>query len=302
MNKATTTSIIRNLNRVEADVIAAWVGGPKVWRRERAHAYNVFQNLSAACGGGLNPYLWTEQEDSTKLTHNNVQTLWWQIVIYMSAHTSSGIANLCPFATPKCIEGCLGHTSGRMSMDNSQLAQYVRTRLMVDHPYEFAILFIDGARKKAAKAAARGELCVARPNGTSDVPFERAAWMLEMAMADDGPVGVAVSQLQDYTKWPVERRETAPWYYLAKSISERHSYDEIGPTNVVVVDAMDDEPLPTVWNGMPVTDGDYDHGDLRFLDPPTHVTLLRKKGDVLRYVKGAEDSFVKEVAVSVRVG
>jgi hypothetical protein len=283
----TITSVIRNLDVVHDDV-AAWfrIRHTVAGRAIRDRHQRIFADISIRLGGGVDPYLWSDQDIVTKLRHNSVQVKYRQTIMYLSAHESSGLANLCPFATPSCIAGCLGKTAGRMAMDNVQTAQLARTTLLVNEPLSFAILFIDGLERAARKAKRLGAKLVARPNGDSDVPWERVQWLLDLASK------AGVAQWQDYTKWPKGRRKTRRNYYLAPSVSERVAVADVRPRDVVVVDVGPNDPLPVRWNGMLVTDGDYDNGDLRFLDKPQRVTLLRAKG-ALRGIQGDERGFVK---------
>lgn len=267
-------------------------------------ARREFRKVSARFGGGKNPYAISPQEIVTKTSHNDVQETWRQGVVYWSAHKSAGIPglNLCPYATPQCIAGCLGHTSGRLTMNTAQIAQKVRTHMGWEHPAEWTIILLDEARREAEKSHEMGHLFLLRLNGTSDAPWERVPWFLEALRM------VGVDQFQDYTKWPKWRRwdATPDDYYLCKSITENDSPDDVEPLDVVVVDLLPHEPMPETWNGMPVIDGDYDHGDLRVMDReknPDAVVLLRKKGRVLKNVKGDVASFVKPAVVTpVKVG
>ena len=283
----TVTTIIRGLNHIAPDVYAT-IDTPH-WRGEVAQARRVFSQLSVSMGGGRNPYLLTTEEASTKLSHNSVQDEYRQVVMYLAADKSSGVANVCPYSTPECRRHCLGHTSGRMRFDAPQLAQKVRTHFLVSHPYEFALVLLAEMAHHAEKASRDGKRLVVRLNGTSDIPWERVTWLLRLGM------DLGVDRYQDYTKW--ERRDTDSFYYVARSITEKHRVDDVRPGDVVVVDTPAKGDLPTVWNGMPVIDGDYEHGDLRFLDQnrPDAVVLLRFKGSRANMSVGG---FVKSETVT----
>lgn len=291
---ATITTIIRGLDTVRHDV-EHWfaVHDTAEGRRIVREQQHVFSTLSQFMGGGNTPHLWSKQEQVTKLTHNDVQKRYWQAIMYLAAHERSGIVNLCPFATPQCIDACLGHTSGRLQGTTQQRAQVVRTHLLVQDPLAFAVLFLDDLRRFKARlqSADVPAMLAARPNGDSDVPWERVQWLLDLGTE------LGVDQWLDYTKWPRNRRKVADNYHLSHSITERNRPRDVRPGDVVVVGLKRSERMPDTWNGMPVVDGDYDHGDLRFLDPPGHVTLLRGKGTL--YGKpGAVDSFVKPAVLS----
>lgn len=284
----THTTIIRRLS-------AAMGEGPSSWDPDIRGARETFRLISQACGGGRNPYLLTDQTGSAKLAHNATQSVWAQTIMYLSPADASGVANVCPFATPECTDACLGITAGRMPMPNVQAAQRARTTLMVDYPAAFLTILLDEVRRHARRIHADGALFALRLNGTSDIRWELVDGLID-ALADCG-----VDQLIDYTKWPIDRRRSsvadlAIPYHLAPSATEHTAIVDIRPGHVVIVDTAPNDPLPATWAGFVVTDGDHAHGDLRHLDDPTTVTLLRAKGS-LRGRVGAPDGFVKPTVV-----
>ena len=99
---------------------------------------------------------------------------------------------------------------------------------------------------------------------------------------------------QDYTKRPIQASGwVAPNYYMVRSITERDGQDVFDNHfgNVVVpVNLPKDAPLPDMFMGRPVVDGDSD--DLRFLDPDNVVVALYAKGKAKRDTSG----FVVDVA------
>lgn len=290
------TTIIRKLNAVEPDVIAYLDAPRKVRRAIEQEARRVHSRISVSMGGGRNPYLFAVQAAVAKLGHNAHITEWEQIIMYLAAEKSSGVANLCPWATPQCVAGCL-QTSGHLGMTHGQTAMAVRTVFLTQDPFHFVVKLLTETRAHAARIHGCGKSMAQRLNGTSDIPWERCEWLLAM-LRDEG-----VDQHFDYTKG--HRRVSTDAYYLAKSATEHTGVGDVEPGMVVVTDAKRGEALPETWGGWPVIDGDNDNGDLRFLDRnrPDAIVLLRGKGD-LRGVQGEVDSFVKPamVAVPVTVG
>ena len=83
-------------------------------------------DLSEQVGGGMNPYLFTKQANSVKLSHNaDVTDQYEQIICYMLPHTSARRywleivgkpalwkwLNVCPYSTPglpRCVPRRLG--------------------------------------------------------------------------------------------------------------------------------------------------------------------------------------------------
>jgi hypothetical protein len=87
----------------------------------------------------------------------------------------------------------------------------------------------------------------------------------------------------DYTKLPRPYLRTRPNYSITFSYSGhnlRESLDalEHGINVAVVFNVRKGLPLPAVWNGFPVIDGDKH--DLRFLDRIGVIVGLRPKGKV----------------------
>ena len=279
------------LNAVRSDVEAWWEIRHTKAGKEALYAARFTQSLiSQRMGGGVNPFQWTRQEDVAKTRDHNGNE-WVQGILYGSAAKSSGLVNSCAWSTPECRAGCL-QTSGHLGMSNGQIAMHCRSEFWWHHTFDAAITLLDETERHARRIHKCGKKVAQRLNGTTDFPWEQALWYMDMLR------GAGVDIHFDYTKgW---RREGNANYYLAYSVTERHTYDQIRPLSVVVVDAVKGMKLPPKWAGMPVIDGDLTNGDLRFLDPytnPDAVVLLRKKGN-LRNVLGSEDGFVKELHVA----
>jgi hypothetical protein len=281
------TTISRKFATAESKVMAwfavrATATGRDILKSARAK----FAKISVDNGGGTAPFLLTRQADVVKLSHNAHITDWEQVVTYLAAERSSGVANLCPWATPQCVSGCL-QTSGHLGMSNGQIAMKSRTEFLVSFPVEFLICLIDETERHAKRIAKCGKKMAQRLNGTSDIPWERNEWIMAVLRS------VGVSQHFDYTKGA--RRISTNSYYLAHSVTERTNVNDVKPLAVMIIDTPRNSAMPTTWNGMPVIDGDHANGDLRFLDPALNsdaVVCLRPKGK-LQGAIGSLDSFVK---------
>lgn len=294
MNKQLTVrTLTNNTNHIEMDVAAWWLDrATKQGYDTLIGAKRVASGLSVSLGGGRNPRLLSRQADVAKLTHNSHITDWEQVVMYLSAHTSSGLINLCPWSTPECRQGCL-QTSGHLGMSSGQVAMRVRTALLTQFPFEFYVMLLAETERHARRIHKCGKKMAQRLNGTSDQPWENTAWLLALLRE------AGVEQHFDYTKG--HRRVSTPDYYLAHSVTEKTAVEDIRPGNVVVVDTPRTGLLPSSWCGMPTIDGDHTNGDLRFLDPGTNpdaVVLLRAKGK-LRGVEGSMNGFVKPAVPSL---
>jgi hypothetical protein len=134
--------------------------------------------------------------------------------------------------------------------------------------------YIERARRKRMKTHRRRTLVV-RINGTSDL-----AW-LALLMAREYPE----IQFYDYTKHARAWERTLPNYHLTFSADGPHNFVECmralehGVNVAVVFHTRKGAPLPAMWHGYRVIDGDKH--DLRFLDPKGVVVGLRAKGPAI---------------------
>jgi len=184
----------------------------------------------------------------------------------------------CPRAEA-CLEVCLGHASGLMTMLSSANARDRRTALYAaDQEHFFDLLRCD-LRRLREDARSAGMTPAARLNGTSDIPFER---LHPEVFSEFGDV-----QFYDYTKLGsrvracLRRREgTGVFpdnYHLTFSLSETNRAEarsllEAGAGVAVVFWPTSPE---TFW-GRPTVNGDLH--DARFLDPEGSVIGLSAKG------------------------
>lgn len=286
--KANNRTILAGLDRARPQILAWFeTRHTPAGRRVLQAARQSFAALSIAHGGGRTPYLFTTEDASAKLSHNNLDKL-EQVVQYLSAADSSNIANLCSKSTKECRRGCLGKTSGRLRFDAPQRAMAARTRLLVEQPATYAVIMLAELERHAARVEACGKSLVVRFNGTSDIAIETLQWFTDVMSA----AGAAV--LFDYTKYGTTDRPNVPGYYLARSATERTAPEDLHAGMVVVVDTKRGEDLPDTFHGFPTIDGDLEHGDHRHRDAdrPDAIVLLRAKGSLVGQV-GKWDSFVK---------
>jgi hypothetical protein len=264
-------------------------------RRTLAQARRTFSDLSQTNGGGRTPYLFTTQDSSAKTAHNSdVYSHAEQIVQYKLPHSLSGLINLCIWSTPGCRATCL-HTSGRLGM--ADIAKFVRVALFVKHPFEYLICFLSEVEHHAKRVAKCAKTLVVRPNGTSDVPWERLPWLFDLVAS----LGLGV-QWFDYTKGILTESKLhrtpapRPDYYLVASATERTTAETVANYDgnvVAVVNVRRGAPLPETFYGRQVVDGD--RHDLRLFDPQDgRMVLVRAKGDAVKAPAGPR-RFVKAV-------
>lgn len=210
-------------------------------------------------------------------------------VTYLAPYTLSG-QNVCPMAElADCHAPCL-FTAGRGRMSSVMCSRVMRTLIVQQYPE----VFLKQLRKELVahcKACARdGVVPAYRPNGTSDIRFERwEAWgkLMRELVADYG------LRVYDYTKIP--NRNVPAWYDLTYSYSGSIGYRPFvdraianGERLAVVFRTRDmvQRLLDNggTFNGLKVVDGD--DTDVRFYDPKNCVVALYAKGDAKRDQSG----------------
>jgi len=206
-------------------------------------------------------------------------------VLYLAPASESG-RNVCRFSTAGCRAACLGHSAGMMNMTTHKAARIRKTRLLFSsHDAFFDALHHDiNATRRAADRA--GMIPAVRPNGSSDLPWER------MRDRDGATIFEAHPDIKfyDYTKDPTRALASlAPtWpanYQLTLSRSGENdaacvAHLRAGGRVAVVFGG----PLPSTWEGFPVIDGDTH--DFRFDEGQGVVIGLTPKGKARRDASG----------------
>jgi len=177
--------------------------------------------------------------------------------------------NTCPFSTPACRAGCVSQ-SGHAALDpRINRARQLKTRFLLQHPAAFMTLL----RHELDRARARyGDRLRVRLNTFSDIRWEVVAPWIFTTFSD--------VTFYDYSKdWS---RVLPANYRLTLSASERTSDRSVaaatarGATVAVVFSTGRGKPLPAVWQGVAVIDGDA--SDNRADDAGGIVVGLRAKG------------------------
>lgn len=213
------------------------------------------------------------------------------------------LTNTCPFAGG-CKATCLNTAgrggipqasySGRPFANNVQHGRYKRTRMLDTDPARFVATLIRDIRTLAEYARANGYDVAIRLDGTSDLALDLRYPDLAAAIRDVGAIRY------DYTKDATRALASANGetrtryvYSLDKGAAREAAARRVlgaGGNVAVVFRVKRGRPLPAVWNGYPVVDGDVT--DLRHLDPAGVIVGLRAKGHALTDTSG----FVRDVA------
>jgi hypothetical protein len=207
---------------------------------------------------------------------------WLTATLYLQPHTAGGATTLCPYSTPTCREMCLAG-AGLSGLPKQLAAKQRRTDLWHNDRLAFLQALYDDIERLSWIARDHGLRPALRLNGTSDILWERELpWLKREGSVMD-------VQCYDYTKVPLHLRRQTPGYHLTYSVGSAEDmpraveYLRAGQSIAVVVPdavkfylaAQEIDVGPRV---APFIDGDAN--DLRFLDPPSSIVLLRPKGHV----------------------
>lgn len=205
------------------------------------------------------------------------------VINYMAQHDTAGVGNLCPDSSPGCRSLCLGKYSGQAAIvadlengtNPTRQSRIAKAQwFMADRP-AFMAEMVQHIKAMQRKADRESKTLVVRPNGSTDIAFERIR-------TDNGktlPQRFAGTQFVDYTK-SIRRvldRKRAANYHLTFSLSEtnRAKAEQVlaAGYNVAVVFG---HGQPETFMGHRVIDGTKH--DLRHLDPAPVIVGLDPKG------------------------
>lgn len=198
------------------------------------------------------------------------------LILHLAPARSSGY-NVCPMASPGCIDACL-NTAGRGRFERTQNGRIHKTKMFFEGRTAFMDMLVKDIRAGIRKAAREGVSLAIRLNGTSDIRWETVPVWDDGVKYDNIMTLFPDVTFYDYTKIP-NRRGLPDNYSLTFSRSETNegqiptAFDS--GMNVAVV--FSGKKLPMVWNGRPVISGD--DTDVRFMDPKGHIVGLLAKGD-----------------------
>jgi hypothetical protein len=201
---------------------------------------------------------------------------------YMTAimHLKPKNKRVCPFQdVANCKDACLD-SAGRGVFTSVQSARERKTDLWLTDKVTFMEYMYQDMTVFRRRMHNKGVQPCARPNGTSDIPFERTNLMYDFSDI----------QFYDYTKtYKRVYSKLPPNYHLTLSYSEANMdyaekiYQAVldTNTNMAVVSTL---PMPKKFRGLDCINGDED--DLRFLDPQGVVVWLSAKGKAKKDTSG----------------
>lgn len=192
-------------------------------------------------------------------------------ILYLAPFTQNSQGrNLCPKASPGCIESCL-FTSGRGAFQNVQKARINRTELFLADRHSFLQQIANEINFAASKI--KGSQLAVRLNGTSDVKL--VEMMTSAHVIADNVV------FYDYTKIVQKAGDrilpSGHRYVVTFSRSETNEKEAVDVLIKGGIVAVVFDELPSEWYGFKVIDGD-ERDDL-MLDCGGSIVLgLKAKG------------------------
>ena len=208
--------------------------------------------------------LFTESNPKTK---KGEALGYYSIILHLLPFNYSGY-QVCPKAQG-CEKECLAF-SGRGPMPKTVAARDRRTKLFFEARETFMKMMTVDIYHAQIKAKARGMTLVVRPNGTSDIAWEKIRTPTHRNIFEEFPS----VQFMDYTKIP--NRQPPKNYHLTFSLdnvneSDARAWLSTGGN----ITAIYEGALPNEMFGYLTLDGD--ETDLRFLDLSPRVVALRRK-------------------------
>lgn len=224
--------------------------------------------------------LLTDGDNVYKIRKSNEYDVGYRTAImYLAPEKTSGIGNVCNWASPGCT-GCCLFTAGRGAMNSVQQSRIRRTKFWYGDRQGFLKqlnLEIERFIKKCAKL---DQIATFRLNGTSDLRIHK---FLDFSQYPD-------CQFYDYTKdttkmYDFMEGKLPENYHLTYSRSELNEAEALllkrQKANVAVVF----HPyIPERYKRFSTFSADAH--DLRFLDPPKGIAALTAKGKAKRDTTG----------------
>jgi hypothetical protein len=214
---------------------------------------------------------------NAKTSKNELETY----IMYLAPSTLVDGVNMCPFASPECIELCL-NTAGRGVFSNVQLSRIKKTEFFRDDREQFYIQLCNELLKIHDQAIKQNKSIAIRLNGTSDV--DHLGLLLRYTGINFLDEFYSDLIFYDYTKNinHVKKYKNSR-YHLTFSRSECNDKQvnqaiELG-ANIAVVFRNE---LPATYKGLQVINGDL--SDLRINDPKQCIVGLIAKGKAKKQI------------------
>ena len=215
-------------------------------------------------------------------------------ILHLAPASLSGY-NVCAKATEGCKISCL-NTSGRGGMFKKgettnviQQARIRKTKMFFENRSEFMKQLVKDIELAIKQSVKKNLTPVFRLNGTSDLAWEKYEVIRNGITFKNIFAAFSEVTFYDYTKIPGRKVNGIANYSLTFSEADGNALDTLnairaGMNVATVFGIKKNSPMPKMWNGMPVFNGD--DSDLRFLDPKGVVVGLYAKGKAKKDTSG----------------
>lgn len=197
-------------------------------------------------------------------------------ILHLAPSLISGFQT-CPKASAGCAAACL-NKAGMGAYSTVQQARINRTKMFFQERDVFMAQLAKEIRRAVKKASKEGLKLLVRPNGTSDIPWEKIRVEGARNIFELFPE----VQFYDYTAIP--NRTVPENYHLTFSRKESNSADVATALRNGLNVAVVFDKLPATYLGRPVVSGD--DTDIRVNDPKGVVVGLKAKGPAKKDLSG----------------
>ena len=226
-------------------------------------------------------------------------------ILHLAPANLSG-SETCPKRTAGCTAACL-NTAGRGGMfkkgENTNMIQQARirkTKMFFENRVQFMADLVKDIELAIKQSAKKDLTPVFRLNGTSDLAWEKYEVVRGGKLFRNIFDAFSEVTFYDYTKIPGRKVKDIANYSLTFSEADDNALETLnairaGMNVATVFGIKKNTPMPKMWNGLPVFNGD--DSDLRFLDPKGVVVGLYAKGKAKKDTSG----FVKYPTFMMKV-
>lgn len=215
-------------------------------------------------------------------------------ILHLAPANLSGYET-CPKRTAGCTAACL-NTAGRGGMfkkgENTNMIQQARirkTKMFFENRVQFMADLVKDIELAIKQSAKKDLTPVFRLNGTSDLAWEKYEVVRGGKLFRNIFDAFSEVTFYDYTKIPGRKVKDIANYSLTFSEADDNALETLnairaGMNVATVFGIKKNTPMPKMWNGLPVFNGD--DSDLRFLDPKGVVVGLYAKGKAKKDTSG----------------
>jgi len=197
-------------------------------------------------------------------------------ILHLAPSLISGFQT-CPKASAGCAAACL-NKAGMGAFSNVQQARINRTKMFFQDRVTFMNQLVKEIKSAKKKADKEGLKLLVRPNGTSDIAFEK------IRVGDYRNIFEMFPDVQFYDYTKIAGRTVPDNYHLTFSKSESNDRDVSAAIRNGLNVAVVFDKLPETYLGLPVVSGD--DTDIRVNDPRGVVVGLKAKGPAKRDLSG----------------